>query len=211
MGLRMKESELRAVCAKLRTYLSQNMTDVEVCEKLKISWGDYEELKSKMIAFEAEHVRNRSPEQVYVEYLMAQEKNIKSLSDMIEHYKDIKQHTAVVGAVKARAEILDKMIAKGQEFGFIDKKPERTEVVAGIFVKDLSNDDIRSHITAALNGLGQLVSAYGESNIIDIEPGPTHFPDPQEKRALASGDKPKGRARNLVHKGRRVVKEKIEV
>lgn len=212
MAIRIKGEKLRAACAKLRAYLAAGDSDHEICEKMGLSWGDYEELKGKMMAFESAKVVTQSSEQVYVEYLMNQEKNIHALSTMIDSFQDSRQHAAMVGAVKARADIYDKMIKTGQEFGFIEKMPERTEIVAGVMVRDLSEQDLRAHITSALSSLDTMQKKYGDSsNIIDLDPGQTHFPDPKpQKKALAAGGKTNHRSQP-VHKGRRVVKEKVEV
>lgn len=211
MALRIRKNQLRAVCAKLRSFLAAGDTDHQACERLGLSWNDYEELKAKMMDMEGEKVRNQTPEQVYVTYLMAQDSNVRALSDMIDHFKDLKQHAAMVGAVKARADIYDKMITKGQEFGFIDKVPERTEIIAGLMIKDLSNDELRAEITGAVGGLDSMLKKYGEAQIIDLYPGQIHFPDPQPKQALAVSSKPKKHRRAAVHKGRRVVKEKVQI
>lgn len=177
-----------------------------------ISWSDYEDLRKAMMDFEGFKVTQRGPEEVYVEYLMHQESNIHALSDMITEFKDTKQVNAMVGAVKARADIYDRMIKIGQEFGFVEKVPEKTEIIAGLVLRDLTEDDLRSHIAHAISGLDHLLKSYDDvGNIIDIDPGVIHFPDPVQQKALPSGDKVKGHASNLVHKGRRVVKEKVKV
>lgn len=175
-----------------------------------LSWSDFEELKKSMMDMEVERIRDRAPEQVYVEYLMSQESNVQALSEMIEQFKDTRQHNAMVGAVKARAEIYDKMIAKGQEFGFIKKVPERQEIVAGIMVAELSNDDLRAAIAGELSGLDSLMSAYGTKTIVDVTPGKLHFPTPpKEPPALTPGDT-KSHSRNRVHKGRRLKKQQAD-
>lgn len=213
MALRLKEDQLRAACAKLRAYLAAGETDHKACEQLGMSWADFEELKARMMEFEVERVKDTPPEQIYVEYLINQESNIQALTDMIGQFQESRQATAMVGAVKARAEIYDKMIAKGQEFGFVKKVPERQEIVAGIMVATLSNEELRAAIAGEMTSLHGLMDAYGTKPIIDVTPGKLHYsmPPPAPQPLLsAGGEEPKQHARNKVHKGRRVTKEKAD-
>ena len=187
MAIRQKGPALRAMCVKLRSFLATSLSEVEICNNLEISWADYEILKAKMIELESKKVMSQPSENVYVEYLMNQEKNVVALTKMIDTFETSKQHAAMVGAVKARADIYDKMIKVGQEFGFVDKVPEKTEVVAGVLIRELQDDDLRTQIAKAVSNLDGLVNKYdGKATIVDIDPGQTHFPDPTPSKLLSS-------------------------
>ena len=108
-----------------------------------LSADEFDELKVSMFDAKADEMRSRPDEHVYVEYLLNQSRNIRDLTDMIKEFKTSKQYGSMVGAVRARAEIYDKLIAKGQEFGLITKTPERKEIVAGVLVAELSNKNFR--------------------------------------------------------------------
>jgi len=157
-------------------------------------------------------MRGRTTEEVYVDYTLKQTQNIKDLTRMLGAFEETKQHAAMVGAVRARSDILDKIIAKGQEFGFIEKKPE-TKVIAGVIVSQLSTHELRKAIAGELGQLEKLMSDFGDApSIVDIEPGPTHLATPKVK-ALSDGANGNGEAvqkgvknhaRNRVHRGRKV-------
>lgn len=175
MALRLSRENLRAACARLRAFLASGDSDHEACTKLNIGWADYEELRTKMLEFEVDRVRKRSPDQVYVEYCMQQENNIHALSTMIDTFHESKQYGAMVGAVKARAEIYDKIIEKGQEFGIIDKRPDRQEIIHGILIRDLTDQDLQHHIFTAVQNLAGMIDKYGQAvTILDVEAGPVY-------------------------------------
>lgn len=207
MTLSLTKSQLRATFAKLRVYLTEGYEAEEIAGLMGFSWEDYEELLHEFYKYETTVIQDRTTEQVYVDYCLAQMQNIADLTKVFESFKTTKQHSAMVAAIKARSDIHDKIIARGQEFGFIEKKPE-AKFVAGVLVAQLTDKDLRKAITDQVAHLDSLMSQFGGGeSIIDIDPGPSHLATPKQK-ALPDGQRVKGHARNTVHKGRRVVKEK---
>lgn len=213
MALNIPKSEIRGYFAKLRVYLTEGKDHEEIAGLFGFKWADYEEFLGKFYEQEVEDLRGRTTEHVYVDYCLHQHQNIHDLTKLVDHYDKTKQHAAVVSAVRARSEIYDKIIARGQELGFIDKKPE-TKLIAGMVVAHLSTKELRSVITQELSGLEKLFEEFGDApNILDVNPGPTHVPVAKQK-ALPEGDPMKKRPKqnaNKVHKGRRVVKKKAEI
>ncbi len=207
VALARTKTELRHTCAKVRSYLEDGKTHEEICRLLGWEWSRYEELVKEYYAQESEDVRNRTSEQLYVDYVREQTRNIRDLTSILEQFQESKQHSAMVGAVRARSDIYDKIIDRGQQFGLIDKKPE-TKLVAGMFVAQLTNKDLRTAITEELGHLNSLMSRYGDGkNLQDVDPGPLHLSTPKQKAAPAPKTQPARHARNRVHGGRRVVKE----
>ena len=202
----LRGADLREAMATLRAHLASGLDDVEAMGEMGLDIDSYEALKSKMFDAEKTRLRDRSSEDVYVDYALRQQTNISDLTEMIKSFKETKQYNALVGAVKARAEILDKLIAKGQEFGLIDKRPERKEIIAGVFMGELSDKQLRQFITGELTGVQKLMNKYGSGevpSIIDVKPGNVHYSvGPVKQKALP---------RNLkVTKGRKVVKRKAQ-
>lgn len=205
MPLSLNRSQLRAAFTRLRVYFAEALEPEEIAAHMGFDWADYEDLVKKFYEHEAQTVRDKPTEQVYVEYCLAQAQNVSDLTKILGQFRKTSQHSAMVSAIRARSDIYDKMIARGQEFGFIEKKPE-AKIIAGVLVNQLTDKDLRAAITGQLGHLDELMTKYGGgSNIIDIDPGPSHLPTPKRK-ALPDGKKVKGHARNRVHKGRRVVR-----
>lgn len=205
----LKGEPRRALLTKLRSYIAAGDAEDLIAHKIGISWGEYEELKTELLFEEEDKLRKRSTGQVYVEYCLAQEQNVRDLTTMIEKFETTKQYNAMVGAVRARAEILDKVVSRGQDFGFIEKRPE-VRIVAGVPVNQLTDVQLRSHITAELRSIADLQQRYGDGvNILDIEPREVHS-GPVNALVLTSPVSPeraKPHARARVHGGRRRVRD----
>jgi len=153
--------------------LARGDKDSEIIDAVGLGADVYAVIKHQVLDDKAQALRNKPPEHVYVEYILAQERNINDLTAMIAEFKKSKQYNAMVGAIKARADLHDKLIAKGQEFGLFRKESEH-KVIAGVLVSELSREDLKSAITGAISGLDKMMSMYGESSIIDVTPGALH-------------------------------------
>lgn len=203
----MTTDELAKACDKLWDLLTAGDNDDKARQRLKLTITDYNLLKRKMMEREVERLGSRTAEEIYIGYVIDQIHNIRDLTNMIDKFKESKQYNAMVGAVKARAELNDKLMKMGQDLGVIAKEPTRHEVVGGIVVSDLTSRQLKAMITAELASLNEMMKRYGKGggDIIDLKPGPTHLPTPKTK-ALGDGGK-----RMRVHKGRRVNREKVKV
>ncbi len=206
--MRLTKSQLQEAVATIYGLLSQGKSDKQIMKRTGLTAEELSELKVAMFDIKADEVRTRPPEHVYVEYLINQSQNIRDLTRMIKQFKTTKQYNALVGAIRARAEIYDKLIAKGQEFGLIKKTPERKEIVAGVMVADLSNKELRTAALGELNMLGKLIERFGDEggDLLSL-PAPTRI-HRGKPLPSASGAKPK-KAKKVksktgkVHKGRK--------
>lgn len=152
----------------------EGLTDEEQAAKMGLEAEEFQRLRTAMFDSKAEEVRAKPTEHVYVQYIIDQAKNIKDLTEMINDFKNTRQHTAMVAAVKARSDIHDKLIKKGQEFGFIRQDPKTGDLGLGKLLGDMSNKQLRVAITAELRTLNDLVGRYGDGNILDVSVGQLH-------------------------------------
>jgi hypothetical protein len=208
--MRLTKEQLQEAIATIYGYLSQGKSDKYIMKKMGLASEDYDSLKVAMFDAKADEVRARPNEHVYVEYIINQAGNIRDLTKMVKEFHKSKQYNAMVGAIRARAEIYDKLIAKGQEFGLIKKTPERKEIVAGVLVAELSNTDLKRAVVGELNMLDKLTKKFGDGDILELEaPGDLHHGPALPPASGASDDRPKIKAKRVkaktgkVHKGRR--------
>ncbi len=179
--------------------LSKGVRDMEIIERLGVEAETYVSLKAQMLDDKAEELKNKPSEHVYIEYCLAQHENIHTLTEMIKDFKSTKQYNAMVGAVRARADLQDKLIAKGQEFGVYKKTPAG-RVIGGLLVADLSSSDLKSAITKAIGNLDKMINRYGDSDIIDVPSSSVNLhygpalPPPSMLEEPSSVVAPKGRS-----------------
>jgi hypothetical protein len=216
--MKLTKDQLKEAVLTVYGLLCSGEDESDILDEMGLTATQYEELKKKMFDVKTDEVRSKPIEHVYVEYIIEQLRNISALNDIIANYRQTKQATALVGAIRARSEITDKLITRGQEFGLIKKVANRNELVAGVVIANLSNQELKKEITGALGGLNKLISQYGESSIIDVTPGKIHHGRGLPEAVLypatdveKESEKKSSKRRDKVRKGRRVVKRRKEI
>lgn len=196
--MRLSKSELEDAAGVLFEALCSGITDDEAAEDLGVDRPTYDKIKAKMFDIHADVIRKMPVEHIFVQYILDQTANIRDLTSMIGEFKATKQYNAMVGAIRTRSEIQDKIISRGQEFGLIDKTPEKKQIVAGIVIREMSNSDIKRAALRELSDLNKLMAEAGDADMLDVEVGEVHrgpaLPPPSEPdRAIdvEASEKPK--------------------
>lgn len=196
--MRLTKAQLQEAIATIYGYLAQGKSDKYIMKEMGFTAEEFEHLKVEMFDAKADELRVRPDEHAYVEYLINQTQNIRDLTTMIKTFKKTKQFNAMVGAVRARAEIYDKLIAKAQEFGLIRKTPERKEIIAGVMVAELTNKELQKAVVGELSMLDQLTKKFGDGDLLSLPaPGALHH---GPALPVASKDKPKIKSKHVKAK-----------
>lgn len=191
---------------RLMELLGSGLEDHEVRERMGLTADEYSKMRREAFQFEAEKVRRKSNEEIYVEYVINQARCIKDLADVAKEFEKRKNHAALVSAIRARSEIHDKIIKLGQEFGIVTKTPEQTEHTVKMLVANLATPELKDLVRSELRNLGALSKELSDGGILDVMPGKIH-------RSLPAGNKeekkPKSKSKqNRVHRGRRMLRKK---
>lgn len=200
---------------RLLKWLSEGMTDDEIAASLGMEKAEFWEWKKRALKDEAEALRLKPVEEVYAEYLAAQRGIMEELGRVARKFDRAKHYTATVAALKAKSEILDRVIKTGQDFGILEKRAERKEVVAGVLVAKMDEEQLRGAIAGELARMGALLGEYGGRSMAEVETGELHRALPGESvldgvlklPEPAAGHKSKA---NRLYGGRRVSKVKKE-
>lgn len=221
--MKLTKDQLREAVLRIYGLLCTGVDEADVLDEMGITATEYEGLKAAMFEAKTQEVHSKPIEHVYIEYMIEQLRNISDLNDIIANYRKTKQATALVGAIRARSEITDKLITRGQEFGLIKKVANRNEIVAGLVIANLTNQELKKEITGGLNLLNEMIGKYGDRNIIDVTPGKVHrgrgLPEavlnPEGDVVKDDDDKGKSKKksnrRDKVRGGRRAVKRRKEI
>lgn len=170
----MTKGELAETMETIWDLLLDGNSDKEIIALTGLEAEAYKALRQKLLEEKAAELATKPAEHVYIEYVVWQTQGIVDLTKMIDQFRKTKQYNAMVGAVRVRAELYDKLIAKGQEFGVFKKTPERKEILGGFVLADVTSDKLRTMVTGALVDLDKLMKRYGERDLIDMEAGPSH-------------------------------------
>jgi hypothetical protein len=179
--------ETRRRIAELQAHLGEGKDDLQIAEEMSLKTAEYNELKREMYTWETTDLNAKPMEEVYINYVLHQKQCIKDLDGMIREFRRTNQYNAMVGAVRAKSDILDKIIAKGQEFSILEKAPEKKQVIAGLMVANLDNEQLRAFITRELVGIDSLTKRYGDVDILGA-PAPLATLPPATSALPASGN-----------------------
>ncbi|MFW9927897.1 MAG: hypothetical protein ACFFD1_00730 [Candidatus Thorarchaeota archaeon] len=142
-----------------------------------LGWDEekYAQVKMAMLESKASELRGVPREHFYVQYVIEQRRNMKALSDLITGLDRKKQYNAMVGAIRLRSELTDKIVDKGMQFGIIKKEPDRKEIFNGILLADVSDKDLKDMILSQNAKLSSLTKKFGDLDIMSMETGDTHY------------------------------------
>jgi hypothetical protein len=185
--------------------------DDEIRAKFAMDIDTYDRFAKECLLQEVDRIQSKSVGEVYVEYMLAQKKCISDLERMATRFDNVKHYSALVNSVKTRSDILDKIIKVGQDFGLLEKRPERREIVAGLMIAKMDDDQLRNTILGELKNLEKMMNHIGNQTIIDLPQGEMYreLPAPLQMKEPESTPGHKSKS-HVVSGGRKVVKKKKE-
>ncbi len=189
------EAEVRARLVRLQTLIAEGRGEVRILRETGWQPAELTMLRRELTRIERALLL-RPTEELYVEYLLRQERNLEDLNTFVDNWQD---HTdavpSVVSAIRARAEILDKVIQRGQELGIVQKAVTRKAlVVGGIRVEDLGTREIRELIVKQLEGLRTLTTQVrnldeigADAGVVEVQAEPVEALTPVERVRRIAG------------------------
>jgi len=185
----------RFLVAAIRAQLAAGVTPQRLMEDMELTEADFNDLMAKLYAEDRLSRIDKPPEQMFTDYCLRQEGVIKDLDRLIHKWTNGNQPQAVVGAARAKSEIIDRILKTGQELGLIHKAAERHLVIAGVAVSELNDSELRAKIAVQLEAVQSVMSRYGEIPMLEAKPPMrTHepiqlAPTPAQKAAALSRSK----------------------
>lgn len=210
------KTEMLEAVSKVWALTSMGRSEQEIADEMGLDISVVGALRVQMLEMKADELRAQPIEHTYVEYMLHQLENVHDLTDIIGKLRDTKQYNqAMIGAIRTRAEIWDKLMVKGQECSVIKKAPERKEVGIITLVGELSNSELRKEIADSLGKLTAMVARHGETDFMKL-PVPTvlHTGDvveeEEEPRKKKKGDKKKKKMGKSKSKTSRISKGRVK-
>lgn len=211
--------DLRMRLAELRSHLAMGKSDEQIAEEMSLGVESYISLKRELMRQETIRIQTASAEEIYIEYSLRQGQLIRELSDMVGTFTKNSNYNALVGAVRAKSDILDKIIKTGQDMGILVKAPERKMILQGVVVAEMGNNQLRKMIAGELQSLATIVSRFGDKDLFgaplpgdDQEmpmpalPMPSEIPVPEysaDLKPVGTGSAGKAAAGRMRHMKRR--------
>lgn len=187
----MTKAELAAAAEELFNELIKGDDPEDVADVM--GWDDqvFEAVKREMLSSKIEELRTMSPEAVYVEYVIAQRRNIKDLDSLVRNLDDKKQYNAVIGALRLRSDITDKMLDRRFQLGLTKRQDAASSLGQGNSFTFVSNIEamtapqLRTAITDQMSELQGMMKKFGDSkNLLELPVGQLHYGDAIEVEAI---------------------------
>lgn len=152
---------------KLRAWTASGFTPDEIVDRSGWTEEKLAEVRAELFAREEMEVVGRRTEDVFVDYVMRTRANIRQLDEILEDLRMTKQGSAMVGAVKAKQDLMDRVLNRGQEFGLIEKKPERSQI--GIVVANMDDLALREMLVNEMNQLRSMMDSVGGKKFLEVK------------------------------------------
>jgi hypothetical protein len=162
--------------ASIYDLMTRGWRDKKIAEHLALDSEEYDACKRFLLEQKAEKVRNQPREHYFVEYESQQRHNIRDLDSLIKNLDANSQYNALVGAIRLRSDILDKIVDRAQEFGLVKKEANKHEVVGGVIIAQLDAAGLRKQIIDTTRELSGLMGKYGEKDFAALPaPATLHY------------------------------------
>jgi hypothetical protein len=180
------EAETRRLLALLRTGIAAAKNDPQLLELLDVSPSELAALKGKMYAQEAVNLIDRPAEETFVTYRTQMYGVVEDLDAVAKEARGARQFTAAGAALKAKAQIIDKVMERGQEIGVIPRAAKKTEMVGGILVASLTDRELMEQIGEMNKRFNRLMVEYGDkpmsaTTLPELYSGPKHLIEADEE------------------------------
>lgn len=215
------DDEVRIRLAMLRSLMTVGDNDFGILSKT--GWDPEALTVLQKELYRSELTRLARPaEEVFVDYVLHQQEGIRDLNKLIERLMSaketvtdpttgqdqvidsVKHATAVVGAVKTKADIWDRMVQRGQDLGLIHRAPKRQEIIAGIAVTQISTRELKGEVGKAMAAFKGLLDRYGDAELASAKTVSATTIAGAGKKSRNNGDREPGRtdrARRIAGRG----------
>jgi len=167
---RRNKTDQRKIKAEIRARLANGLTDEEIIEEIGLAPNIYVGYKRQVLQDELSEAVCDTAGETWARYSLLMSGCLRDLNVVIrqghqvfDEKGDTRSMNAVVGAIKAKAQILDGVIDRGQNLGVIHKEPDRSISIGGIAVSHGDSDRIEALIEERKKLLGELMSTYQSS------------------------------------------------
>lgn len=170
--------DIQALMSEIKKRLIEGEPDLLIAGDLDLGKAEYRKLKSRIYDQEVDNFIGKSAEEQYIDYCFEQRKCLNDLDEMIKGSPN--NHNAMVGAIRAKSQIMEAMHKMGVSSGVIKQDTSFDREIAGIRMSDLDTKEMRDFLKNELRQLQHIIDKYGDGPMEEIIPSP--LTDPNIKR-----------------------------
>jgi hypothetical protein len=191
--------------------LVNGTSEEEILKTLGIDRAQLAKLQDTLFSEQSFEVASEKPERTFARYRIDQRRNIHALDQLVEELDGNTQYNAVVGAIRLRSDLQDRIIKMGQELGVIKKAAIETNHnhTLGLLIGQMTQGELRTQIKQLGEGTTALVEKYDDKPFLDTADGEMYYgpclKGETVKVSAKSTPDPEPRPRKRTAKGRRKV------
>jgi hypothetical protein len=135
---------LKQAMVYMRAFLAEGLSREEIKSRLGVDDKMYDEIEILLLEMEGAKFTSMGTAHRYYIYMLRQEQFIRELDQFTRiHMEDDPRKSGVVGAIKAKAQLVENMMKMGQELGIISKRAKEIRVLGEINLVALPNEEIQ--------------------------------------------------------------------
>ncbi len=173
--------DVQIVVSEIRRLLIDGESDLVIAETLSLGKAEYRRMKAKVYDQEVDGFSGKSAEEQYVDYCFEQQKCLDNLDTLIKQSANSNQHNAMVGAIRAKSQIMEAIHKTGVSMGIIKKEADMNREIGGVRMADLENNEVRDMVATELRKVQHAIDKFGDRKMVDVK-APSPIVDPGVKR-----------------------------
>lgn len=127
---RWETEELALSLELVSRFISKGFNDLKISAEMSVSVDEVRQLKNILVERIADVDLHDNPAKLYLHYKLRQERFIEELEDLREELKGTNQANAILGSIRAKSDIVDKVLKAGQDLGVLPRAAQRKEFLA---------------------------------------------------------------------------------
>lgn len=156
---RSRISDSRRDAAQYRAGVALLWTDEQILAETGWSLQRFMAVKRFVADQDQKLFAETDPAQIFATYEQRQLQCARELEDLAEIFRESRQFSAMVNALRTRSDIIDRIVKMGQELGLITRAAKKVEVEARVDVSQLSIEELRVHVSQEFQELQDLLQA----------------------------------------------------
>jgi hypothetical protein len=159
--------------------LVSGASEEEILTTLHIDHAQLRKLEETLYSNESHEIASEKTDRTFAKYRIDQRRNIKALDELISELDGNTQYNAVVGAIRLRADLQDRIIKTGQELGCIKKaatETHHTHAVA-VAISQMSAGDLRTEIKKMGASSQEKIERYSDKPFLELPEAPMYYGD----------------------------------
>jgi len=173
----------REVVAQVRALLAAGSTESEQLDALSpysVSSRELRGLRSEILTGELEQLNTASADETFLLYKLRMENCVRDLDAIVQRAAAVNPPSAgilaaAVSATKAKSQIIDTVLDRGQSLGVVHKAPKTTLTIGGVLVANASNTELKKLVRQKVVALEQLAERTALRDYLDEPDEPIYY------------------------------------